>query len=164
MSDFDDLLAANRTYADDFTMSGFDGIARAGVLMVTCMDSRLDPLGMIGLQPGDAKFLRNPGGRVTDSTLKAIVLSIAALNVDRVMIVEHTRCAMASSPEAELQAKIGEATGTDASWLTLGVIDDQASAITGDVHKVVSHPLVPDTVKVGGFLYDVDSGLLKQVA
>ena len=164
MSDFDDLLEANRSYADDFEMTGFDGIARQGVLMVTCMDSRLDPLGMIGLQPGDAKFLRNPGGRVNDAELKAIVLSIAALNVTRVLIVEHTRCAMASSPEAELQAKIGKSTGTDASWLTLGVIDDQASALTNDVHKVKSHPLVPDTVMVGGFLYDVDSGLLKQIA
>ncbi len=164
MSDFDDLLAANRTYADDFSMSGFDGIAQSGVLMVTCMDSRLDPLGMIGLVPGDAKILRNPGGRVTDQVLVAIVLGVATLNVDRVMIVEHTRCAMASSPESELHARIGAASGTDASWLTLGVIEDQPATLAADVHKTVSHPLIPETVKVGGFLYDVDSGLLKQVA
>jgi len=164
VNDFEDLLAANRTYAADFGMNGFDGIAKAGVLMVTCMDSRLDPLGMIGLVPGDAKFLRNPGGRVTDDVLKAIALSIATLNVDRVLIVEHTRCAMASSPESVLQAKIGEANNTDASWLSLGVIDDQSAALTADVHKVISHPLVPETVKVGGFLYDVDTGLLKQIA
>ena len=164
LDNFDDLLAANRTYSESFDMNGFDGIAKAGVLMVTCMDSRLDPLGMIGLKPGDAKFLRNPGGRVEDDVLKAIVLSIAALNVDRVLIVEHTRCAMGSSSEAELQAKIGTKNGVDATWLSLDVINDQAATLTADVHKVRSHPLVPENVKVGGFLYDVDTGLLKHIA
>ena len=66
---FDDLLEANRLYAQDHE-GGFDGIARAGVLMVTCMDSRIDPLAMIGLKEGDAKILRNPGGRVTDAALE----------------------------------------------------------------------------------------------
>ena len=63
---FDDLLAANARYAADFQLAGFDGIAHAGVAVVTCMDSRIDPLGMLDLRPGDAKMLRNPGGRVTD--------------------------------------------------------------------------------------------------
>lgn len=164
LADFDDLLAANRAYSESFDMNGFDGIAKAGVLMVTCMDSRLDPLGMIGLKPGDAKFLRNPGGRVEDDVLKAIVLSIAALNVERVLIVEHTRCAMGSSSEADLQAKIGSKNGVDASWLSLDVINDQAATLTADVHKVRCHPLVPDNIQVGGFLYDVDTGLLKHIA
>ena len=74
MDPFDDLLAANREFAGHFTFSGFDGVAHAGVAMVTCMDSRIDPLGMIGLAPGDAKILRNPGGRVTDQALVALVL------------------------------------------------------------------------------------------
>src|SRR5215210_5528161 len=76
MPDFDDLLAANREYAEDFGLSGFDGIAHAGIAMVTCMDSRIDPLRMIGLDPGDAKILRNPGGRVTDAALVALVLGV----------------------------------------------------------------------------------------
>ena len=63
-TEFDDLLAANQLFAEDFALSGFDGVAHAGIAVVTCMDSRIDPLGMLGLKPGDAKIFRNPGGRV----------------------------------------------------------------------------------------------------
>jgi carbonic anhydrase len=163
MSEFDDLLAANRTYAEDFRLGGFDGVARSGVAIVTCMDSRIDPLGMIGLAPGDAKILRNPGGRVTDQVLVALVLGVTLLKVDRVLVIEHTRCAMASASEEELRARVGSEAGTDASWMSLGVIDNQTDAIRGDVAKVKSHPLIGNHVAVGGFLYDVDSGLLTPV-
>ena len=64
---FDDRLSANRTYAKTAPVKGFDGVAHAGVAMVTCMDSRIDPLRMVGLRPGDAKIFRNPGGRVDDA-------------------------------------------------------------------------------------------------
>jgi carbonic anhydrase len=137
MSDFDDLLAANRAYADDFKLGGFDGVARSGVAIVTCMDSRIDPLGMIGL-----------------ATL---------LKVDRVLVIEHTRCAMASATEDELRARVGSEVGTDASWMSLGVIDNQLAALRGDVAKIRSHPLIGDHVLAGGFLYDVDTGLLEPV-
>jgi len=161
---FDDLLAANRDYSEHHALKGFDGIAHAGVAMVTCMDSRLDPLAMIGLKPGDAKILRNPGGRVTDQVLVAVVLGVTLLRVDRVLIVEHTRCAMASSTENEMHDLVGQRTGTDATWMTLGTISDQERTLREDVHRVRSHPLVPDEVRVGGFLYDVDTGLLSPVA
>jgi len=163
MRDFEDLLAANRAFADDFTLSGFDGIAHAGVAMVTCMDSRIDPLRMIGLAPGDAKILRNPGGRVTDQVLVALVLGVTLLEVERVLIVEHTSCAMAKSTEAELQRLIGEKAGEDASWMTLGVIEDQMMTIRADVQRVRSHPLISGDVLVGGFLYDVETGILQPV-
>jgi carbonic anhydrase len=161
---FDDLLAANREFADGFDLGGFDGIARAGVAMVTCMDSRIDPLRMIGMKHGDAKILRNPGGRVTDAVLVALVLGVDLLNVNRVMIVEHTRCAMASSTEQAVLQRLGERTGQDASWMTIGMIDDQRAALHADLRRVRSHPLIPETVRVGAFLYDVDTGLLETVA
>jgi len=163
VTDFDDLLAANRTYAGTFEYSGFDGIAKAGVAVVTCMDSRIDPLGMIGLSPGDAKILRNPGGRVTDQALVALVLGVTLLKVDRVLIIEHTHCAMASSTEDELRRRVGSEAGTDASWMSLGVIDDQIAAVRDDVAKVRAHPLIGGHVAVGGFIYDVDTGLLSPV-
>jgi carbonic anhydrase len=162
--DFDDLLDANRSYANDFSLSGFDGIAHAGVAMVTCMDSRIEPLEMIGLKAGDAKILRNPGGRVTDQALVALVLGVNLLRVKRILVVEHTRCAMASSTEDELKARIADNSGTDASWMTLGAIVDQDTTVKADVVKVQSHPLISDDVMVGGFVYDVDTGLLRRVA
>lgn len=162
MGDFDDLIAANREFAADFKLGGFDGIAHAGVAVVTCMDSRIDPLAMLGLKPGDAKIFRNPGGRVTPQALEALVLAVHLLNADRILVVPHTRCAMASATEAELQQRVGASAGQDASWQSFGVVADQEKALREDVEKVRSHPLIPATTKVGGFIYDVDTGLLEQ--
>ena len=161
-ADFEDLLAANREFADRFELAGFDGVAHAGVAIVTCMDSRIDPLGMVGLQPGDAKIFRNPGGRVTDQALEALVLATHLLNVERILVVPHSRCAVATHTEEELRARVAESAGTDVSWHRFHVVEDQIAALQLDVHRVVTHPLVPERVRVGGFLYDVDTGLLTQ--
>jgi carbonic anhydrase len=161
-ADFEDLLAANRRFADSFQLGGFDGVAHAGVAIVTCMDSRIDPLRMVGLEAGDAKILRNPGGRVTNDALAALVLGVHVLGVDRVLVVPHTRCAVASNTEQELRQKVSEASGQDASWQSFEVVVDQLTALHEDVRRVRTHPLVPDSVAVGGFLYDVDTGLLEQ--
>ena len=157
---FDDLIAANRRFAETFALSGFDGVAHRGVAVVTCMDSRIDPLGMLGLQPGDAKIFRNPGGRVTASGLEALVLGVHLLNVNRILVIPHTRCAMASSTLQELRERVGASAGQDASWQSFGVVEDQEAALADDVRSVRSHPLIPDSVEVGGFIYDVDTGLL----
>lgn len=162
--EFDDLIEANRTFAQTFTLGGFDGVAHAGIAIVTCMDSRIDPLGMLGLSPGDAKIFRNPGGRVTAAALEALVLGVHLLNVKRILVVPHTRCAMTKHSEAQLRDIIGEKAGTDASWQGFHVIADQEAALKADVMAVRSHPLIPDSVTVGGFIYDVDSGLLDQRA
>jgi carbonic anhydrase len=161
--DFADLLEANRRFAVDFDLAGFDGIAHAGVAIVTCMDSRIDPLRLLGLKAGDAKIFRNPGGRVTDQALEALVLGVHLLNVNRVLVVPHTRCAMASSTQEQLRERVGTSAGADASWQHFSVVEDQAAALREDVRRVTSHPLIPDTVKVGGFLYDVDTGLLERL-
>ena len=162
MGDFDDLIAANKEFADNFELGGFDGVAHAGVALVTCMDSRISPLAMLGLEPGDAKIFRNPGGRVTEQAMEALVLGVHLLGVKRILIVPHTRCAMASNSESEIQDRIGQSSGQDVSWHRFHVIEDQVASLEEDVRRVQAHPLIPDTIKVGGFMYDVDSGLLEQ--
>ena len=162
MGDFDDLMQANKTFAASFDLAGFDGVAHAGVAIVTCMDSRIDPLRMVGLKAGDAKIFRNPGGRVTSAALEALVLVVHLLGVERILIIPHTRCAMASNTEGELRHKVGQSAGQDASWQQFHVIEDQVSSLAEDVRTVRSHPLIPDSVAVGGFLYDVDTGLLSR--
>jgi carbonic anhydrase len=161
VGDFDDLIAANREFAADFDLGGFDGVAHAGVAIVTCMDSRIDPLRMLGLRHGDAKIFRNPGGRVTAAALEALVLGVHLLGVERILVIPHTRCAMAASTEQELREKVGRSAGQDASWQQFHVIPDQLASLREDVQKVRAHPLIPDVVKVGGFLYDVDTGLVE---
>ncbi|MEP6855443.1 MAG: carbonic anhydrase, partial [Pedococcus sp.] len=110
---FADLIAANQAFAARFTLGGFDGVAHRGVAVVTCMDSRIDPLRMLGLSPGDAKIFRNPGGRVTSNALEALVLGVHLLGVERILIVPHTRCAMATHTEQELREKVGESAGQE---------------------------------------------------
>ncbi len=160
---FADLLEANARYAAENDLDGFDGIAKAGVAIVTCMDSRIEPLHMVGLTHGDAKIFRNPGGRITDAALEALVLSVHLLNVDRILVVPHTRCAMGKMSEDELRATITEVSGQDAWWQHFHVVPDQAAALVEDVRRVTSHPLIHGRAHVGGFLYDVDSGLLRQL-
>jgi carbonic anhydrase len=160
---FEDLLAANREFSTTFDLGGFDGVAHAGIAIVTCMDSRIDPLRMVGLSAGDAKIFRNPGGRVTPQALEALVLGVHLLGVRRILVVPHTRCAMASATEEELRARVAESAGTDASWQRFNVVRDQVDALGRDVAAVRSHPLIGDRAAVGGFIYDVDTGLLRPV-
>jgi carbonic anhydrase len=162
VGNFDDLLAANKTYAEDFASGGFDGIAHAGIAVITCMDSRIEPLKMLGLELGDAKIFRNPGGRVTPQALEALVLGTHLLNVKRILVVPHTRCAMSAHSEEQLRQRISESAGVDPSWQMFSVVTDQLAALRDDVKRVRTHPLIPDSVEVGGFLYDVDTGLLEQ--
>ncbi len=161
--DFADLITANEQFALTFDLAGFDGVAHAGIALVTCMDSRIDPLGMLGLRPGDAKIFRNPGGRVTPQALEALVLGVHLLGVERILVVPHTRCAMASGTEEELRERVAASAGVDASWQSFGVVDDQEAALRRDVTAVRTHPLIGERARVGGFVYDVDTGLLRQV-
>ena len=160
---FDDLLAANEEFSARYPYADVQGVARAGVAIVTCMDARIPALEMLGLRLGDAKVVRNPGGRVTAVAMEALVLAVHLLGVDRILVVPHTRCAMASSTQEEMRARVGESAGADASALTFSVVEDQRQALADDVRSVRENPWIPDSVAVGGFLYNVENGRLEQV-
>jgi carbonic anhydrase len=163
MGAFDDVLAANADYAASFVDSGLEGQAAKGLAVVTCMDSRIDPLRMLGLRQGDAKILRNAGGRVTDDVLRTLVLAVHLLGVDRILVVEHTQCKMASASEEEVHAAILSNSGIDTRSLEFRTMDDQQQSLLSDVQKVRSSPFLPASVEVGAFLYDVRSGRLDPV-
>jgi carbonic anhydrase len=159
---FDDLVAANRRYART-APKGFDGIAHEGVLILTCMDSRLEPLAMVGLRIGEAKILRTPGGRLTPDALAGMVMGVHKLAVRRIMIIPHTKCAAASMTETELEDAVTAASGVDAHGFPFGADPDQLGRLTDDVATVRAHPLVGPFAEVGGFLYDVETGLLDRL-
>ena len=160
---FADLLTSNSGYQNQFAHGGFDGVAHAGVAMVTCMDSRIEPLKMIGLKVGDAKILRTPGGRVTPDALVGCVLSVHLLGVNRILVVPHTRCAMASGEDVDIVARVKETTGDDLSDLRIGASTDQRARLIEDVEALRENPHIKGRALVGGFLYDVDTGALTQV-
>ena len=163
MGEFDDLLSRNKDYSETFVEGGFDGVAHAGVLVLTCMDSRIEPLRMLGLKLGDAKILRTPGGRATPDATVGCILGVHLLNVDRIMVVPHTRCAMASGSDHEIAERVYKRDSTDIRGMTLGATTDQHSALTHDVRTLRSHPLITGLATVGGFMYDVDSGMLTEI-
>jgi carbonic anhydrase len=155
-------LEANRRYADSFELGGLDARAARGLAVLTCMDSRIEPLAMLGLRPGDAKILRNAGARVTDDVLRTLVLASYLLGVDRAMVVAHTRCRMAAGGEEDVHSAIEAAGGPDTRSLSFLVTDHQEASLRGDVQRVRSWPYLTRLV-VGGFVYDVDTGRLEQI-
>lgn len=155
-------LEANRRYADGFELGGLDPRAARGLAVLTCMDSRIEPLAMLGLRPGDAKILRNAGARVTDDVLRTLVLASHLLGVERAMIVAHTRCRMAAGSEEDVHAAVDAAGGPDTRSLSFLVTGDQEAALRADVQRVRSWPYLT-RVALGGFIYDVDTGRLEQI-
>lgn len=157
---FDDLLKANKRFSYYFP-HGFDGIAHEGALVLTCMDSRLLPLEMFGLHVGEAKILRTPGGILTNTELSAMIMGVHSLGVNRILIVPHTKCAAASSTEESMREKVRAASGIDPGDFVFGVVTNQLERLQADVEKARSHPLIGPFAAVGGFLYDVDTGLVE---
>ena len=160
---FEDLLAANKRYAAKFHDPGVAGTAAKELAVLTCIDSRIDPLAMLGLQPGDAKIIRNAGARVTDDALRSLILASNLLAAKRICVVQHTDCAMAKSSEEEIARRVAEASGADTSGVQFHAMTDQQEALRQDVAKVRDCALIPDSTEVAGFLYDVHTGELVAV-
>jgi carbonic anhydrase len=159
---FDDVLAANEAFAERYEHHDLKARAARGLGVLTCIDSRIDPLAMLGLVPGDAKILRNAGARVTDDVLRTLVLGSYLLGVDRVMIVAHTKCRMADSTQEDVHAAIEAAGGPDTRSITFLTTVDQEAALETDVQRVRSWPYLGN-IAVGGFLYDLSTGRLRRV-
>ena len=159
---FDDVLAANEAYAQEFRLGGLEPVAARGLAVLTCMDSRIEPLAMLGLGAGDAKILRNAGARVTDDVLRTLVLASYLLGVDRAMIVAHTKCRMAAGDEDDVHTAVADAGGPDTRSLAFLVTSDQEATVRDDVQRVRSWPYLTQ-LRVGGFLYDVDTGRLARL-
>ena len=159
---FADVLAANEVYAREFGLQGLTGTAARGLAVVTCMDSRIEPLAMLGLQPGDAKILRNAGARVTHDVLRTLVLATYLLGVERVMIVAHTDCRMTVDGQDDVHAAVLREGGPDTRSLGFLTTTDPVAAVHEDVQRIRSWPFLQG-LEVGGFLYDTETGRLNRL-
>lgn len=159
---FDDVLAASAEYAQHYTFGDLEARAAKLLCVLTCMDSRIDPLRMMGFLPGDTKILRNAGARVTDDVLRALVIAHYLLDVVRFMVVAHTRCAMASGDEESIHKAIEALGGPDTRSLTFLTARDQDAAVREDVERVRAFPFLSG-LEAGGFVLDLDTGRLRQV-
>jgi carbonic anhydrase len=159
---FADVLRANQGFQVGYADAHLTGTAARGLGVLTCMDSRIDPLRMLGLQAGDAKILRNAGARVTDDVLRTLALASYLLGVERFMVVAHTDCRMAAGDEASVHAAIAAAGGPDTRSMSFLTTDDQRGALRYDVQRVRSWPFLGRVV-VGGFLYHLQTGRLEHL-
>jgi carbonic anhydrase len=161
---FDDVLAANRRYQDDFEDPRITGTAAKGLAVVTCIDSRIDPLALLGLQTGDAKIIRNAGARLTDDALRSLVLAVNLLGVNRVCVIAHTECAMVGTTDDELRARISEKSGADAAGWDFLSSTDQLATLREDIARITTCALLPADLEVGAFIFDVHTGALAEVS
>ncbi|WP_214108825.1 beta-class carbonic anhydrase [Acrocarpospora catenulata] len=159
---FDDLLQANLQFAKNFSDSALTGRARRGLAVVTCMDSRIDPLGLLGLQPGDAKILRNAGARVTDDVLRTLVLAVFLLGVNRILVMPHTDCGMAKATDDDVHA-LAKTRGVDTRSLDFHTVPDQDAALRHDLTRIKASPFLAGDLAIGGAIYDVRTGRLQPV-
>jgi carbonic anhydrase len=139
------------------------GTAARGLAVLTCIDSRIDPLAMLGLRAGDAKIIRNAGARVTDDALRSLVLAVNLLGVNRVCVVQHTNCAMVESTEADIHTRIEALRSVSAAGWDFLATTDQRATMRHDMALIENCPLLPSDLPVGGFIFDVHSGALVAV-
>jgi carbonic anhydrase len=160
---FADILFSNAQFVNDFQHSELTGTAKKGLAIVTCMDSRISPLAAVGMQAGDAKILRNAGARVTDDVLRTLVLASYLLGVNRVLVMPHTDCRMASADEATIHATIQDQFGVDTRSLEFRTVSDQRAALEIDVTRIRTYPLLQKGVSVAGAIYNVSTGQLEPI-
>ena len=156
-------LSANAAYAEEFSLAGLEPVAARGLAVLTCMDSRIEPLQMLGLRLGDAKILRNAGARVTDDVLRTLVVAVHLLGVRRVLVVPHLGCRMTADDEDHIHEAIFAASGVDTRSLSLQPSPDVTAALQYDVQRIRSWPYLPRELAVGGVVYDIDTGRLERV-
>jgi carbonic anhydrase len=159
-TDFHDLAEANQEFVKQFVPEGLSGRAVRGLAIVTCMDSRIAPLAIVGMKPGDAKILRNAGARVTEDVLRTLVLATHLLGVNRVLVMPHTDCRMATGSEPEIHQAIFEASGVDTRSMEIRTVKDQRTALELDLVRLKTYPLLPKDLSIAGAFYDVKEGKL----
>jgi carbonic anhydrase len=165
MSIIDKAFKASESYAKDF---GFGDLAmppKLELAVVACMDARLDIFRILGLNPGDAHVIRNAGGIITVDAMRSLLISQNLLGTKHVMIINHTDCGMMTFKDDELRAKLQQESGTDTiAPARFYAFSDLEKNVREQIQRVKSHPWVPKAITVRGFIYDVKTGTLREVA
>ena len=164
MSVIDEVLRANEAYARNHELRHLSPRPRRGLVVLTCMDTRLGKL-TLGLADGDAHILRNAGGIVTDDVIRSLVVSHFLLGTAECMIINHTDCGLMRQREDELRKLVVERAGAESEApARFFAFDDLDENVRRQMQKLRVHPWVPRELPVRGFVYDVKTGRLREVA
>jgi carbonic anhydrase len=157
-----DLLQNAAAYAQSFDTGSLPAAPASGVAVVTCMDARINVFGLFGLSEGDAHVLRNAGGIVTDDLIRSLTLSQRLLGTTEIMLVHHTDCGMLTFTDADMARQIESETGVRPPF-EFGAFSDLAGDVRISIARINASPFIPHK-QVRGFIYNVGSGLLQEVA
>jgi carbonic anhydrase len=165
MSITDEAVAANRRFATDFKLGHLSMPPARKLAIVACMDARLTVEPVLGLKTGDAHIIRNAGGIVTEDAVRSLLISHYLLGTQEFIVINHTDCGMLTFKDEELRAKLLSATGTAAVVPTaFQAFSNLEQNVREQMQKVRVHPWIPKNIPVRGFVYDVKTGRLNEVA
>jgi carbonic anhydrase len=163
MSVIDELIDANTEYASTFDRGDLPMPPARRLAVVTCMDARIIPSRQLGLEEGDAHVIRNAGGRTRDA-LRSLVVSQRLLGTNEIAVIHHTDCGMLTFTNPQLHAKVKQDLGADSSEIDFLPFSDVEESVREDVNFLLSSPLIARDVPIRGFIYDVRTGRLSEVA
>ena len=159
----DEVIARNRRYADGFTEGGAQVPPNLPLVVLTCIDARVQPARFLGLGVGDAHEVRNAGGRASDDALRSIIISTQLLGTRECMVIHHTDCGMGTFTNDDVRAKLKAATGASADDVDFMPFTDLEASARDDVRTIRAHPLLPTDLEVTAWVYDVTTGTVDEV-
>jgi carbonic anhydrase len=162
MSTTDDLLKNAETYAEGFDKADLPVPPAKKVAVVACMDARLNPYALLGLEEGDAHVIRNAGGVITDDEIRSLAISQNLLGTEEIVLIHHTDCGMLTFTDDEFAAKLEEKTGSRPDW-PAGTFSDLDEDVRKSIGQIKDSPFIPKKDSVRGFVYEVETGRLREV-
>jgi carbonic anhydrase len=162
MSTTDELLRNAQAYADSFDKGDLPLPPARKVAVVACMDARLNPYGILGLHEGDAHVIRNAGGVVTDDAIRSLAISQRLLGTEEVILIHHTGCGMLTFSDDEFKRSIQDEVGIKPTWSAeaFGELDED---VRQSVARIKASPFIPRKDSIRGFVYEVETGRLREV-
>ncbi len=162
MSVTDQLLTNNISYSENFDKGDLPLPPAKKVVVLACMDARLSPYAALGLEEGDAHVIRNAGGVVTDDEIRSLAISQHLLGTEEIILIHHTDCGMLTFTDDDFRLQLHEKTGVKPSWAAESFADLDED-VRQSIARIKASPFVPRTDSVRGFVYDVETGRLREV-
>ena len=163
MSVTDELIENAKSYAESFDKGDLPMPPARKLAIVACMDARLNPYGLLGLQEGDAHVIRNAGGVITDDEIRSLAISQRLLGTEEIILIHHTDCGMLTFTDDEFKRQIQQDTGIKPEWAP-EAFDDLDEDVRQSIARVNASPFIPRKDSIRGFVYDVQTGRLREVA
>jgi len=163
MSITDELVANAERYAEGFDRGDLALPPAKRVAVLACMDARLNPYGLLGLSEGDAHVIRNAGGVVTDDEIRSLSISQRLLGTEEIVLIHHTDCGMLTFSDDDFRRQIQDETGVKPEW-AVEAFDDLEQDVLQSIARIKNSPFIPKKDQIRGFIYDVKTGRLDEVA